>query len=205
MNELERNKPVIEFENLIADFYNAPYAVATDCCTNAMELSLRLEQSRGNNTAKCTKYTYVCVPNMLNKIKLDWHFTDEKWTGFYHLTDTTIDAAVFWKQGGYIPNTRMCLSFQYGKHLSSIRGGMILLDNKDDAELLRKMTYDGRVRNNLPFWEQEIDTVGYHYYMPPMLAKIGLENFDKVKDAPVKAKNWDWYRDVSKYPIFQKT
>ena len=38
----------------------------------------------------------------------------------------------------------MVLSFQRTKHLSTDRGGMILLDNEEDASLLRKMAYDGR-------------------------------------------------------------
>ena len=34
---------VKEFEQQIAKFYGAPYAVATDCCTHAIELCLRVE------------------------------------------------------------------------------------------------------------------------------------------------------------------
>jgi len=30
-------KEVIEFENIIADFYGSKYAVATDCCTHALD------------------------------------------------------------------------------------------------------------------------------------------------------------------------
>ena len=33
---------VRQFEEQIADFYGAPYAVATDSCTHAIELCLRL-------------------------------------------------------------------------------------------------------------------------------------------------------------------
>jgi len=32
---------VTEFESQIADFFGAPYAVATDSCTHALELCLR--------------------------------------------------------------------------------------------------------------------------------------------------------------------
>ena len=32
---------VEQFENQVADFFGAPYAVATDCCTHAVELCLR--------------------------------------------------------------------------------------------------------------------------------------------------------------------
>ena len=32
---------VDEFESALADWWGAPYAVATDCCTHAIELCLR--------------------------------------------------------------------------------------------------------------------------------------------------------------------
>ena len=35
-------KTVLEFEKRVADFFGSPYAVATDCCTHAIELCLRL-------------------------------------------------------------------------------------------------------------------------------------------------------------------
>jgi len=30
-----------------------------------------------------------------------------------------------------------------------------------------------------------------------------MKNFEAVKDAQVKEKNWDYYRDISNYPIFK--
>jgi len=45
---------------------------------------------------------------------------------------------------------------------------------------------------------------GYHYYMTPHKAKIGLKNFEKVKDIPRKEKNWDWYPDIHELPVFKK-
>ena len=149
MDEITRNEPVIKFEKTIAEFFGAPYGVAVDCCTNGLELCFRLDQQqRGNKVvlAKVPLYTYVSIPNMLDKIDQPWKWEDNKWIGYYHLTDNIIDAAVYWKKGGYVPGTKMVLSFQRTKHLSTDRGGMILLDNEEDASLLRKMAYDGRAR-----------------------------------------------------------
>ena len=42
MDELTKNEPVIRFEKTIAEFFGAPNGVATDCCTNALELCFRL-------------------------------------------------------------------------------------------------------------------------------------------------------------------
>ena len=207
MDEITRNEPVIKFEKTIAEFFGAPYGVAVDCCTNGLELCFRLDQQqRGKKVviAKVPYYTYVSVPNMLDKIGQQWKWEDDKWIGYYNLTDEIIDAAVYWKQGGYIPGTKMVLSFQRTKHLSTDRGGMILLDNEEDASLLRKMAYDGRARTDVAWWKQEIDVVGYHYYLSPSKAELGLKNFDAVKDAQVKEKNWDYYRRIDNYPIFKK-
>jgi len=207
MDEITRNEPVIKFEKTIAEFFGAPYGVAVDCCTNGLELCFRLDQQqRGKKVviAKVPYYTYVSVPNMLDKIGQQWKWEDDKWIGYYNLTDEIIDAAVYWKQGGYIPGTKMVLSFQRTKHLSTDRGGMILLDNEEDASLLRKMAYDGRARTDVAWWKQEIDVVGYHYYLSPSKAELGLKNFDAVKDAQVKEKNWDYYRRIDDYPIFKK-
>ena len=60
---------------------------------------------------------------------------------YYYLGNTNIiDAAVYWKKNGYIENTYMCLSFQFKKHLSLGRGGAILLQNKNDYDILKKMS-----------------------------------------------------------------
>ena len=37
-------------------------------------------------------------------------------------------------------------------------------------------------------WKQDIKTVGYHYYMTPDKAKMGLKNFVRVKDQKPKKK-----------------
>ena len=34
---------LFEFEQALADYTGAPYAVATDCCTHAIELCLRMD------------------------------------------------------------------------------------------------------------------------------------------------------------------
>ena len=48
-----------------------------------------------------------------------------------YITNNVIDAAVLWEKNSYVKGTMMCISFQFQKHLSLGRGGMILLDDKD--------------------------------------------------------------------------
>lgn len=39
---------VTEFENQVAEFFGAPYAVAVDACTHGVELSLRYTNAKKN-------------------------------------------------------------------------------------------------------------------------------------------------------------
>jgi dTDP-4-amino-4,6-dideoxygalactose transaminase len=191
---------ILEFEKKISQFYNAPYAVATDCCTHAVELCLRYE---GYNNIIVPTHTYISVPFTLRKLNLNWKFEYQEWKDFYYLGNTNIiDAAVYWKQNGYIQDTYMCLSFQYKKHLSLGRGGAILLQNKEDYDILKKMSYDGRDVLK-PWAEQDISIMGYHYYMTPEIAITGLEKMQEVKQNPPKKWSYIDYPNLTKMTVFK--
>jgi dTDP-4-amino-4,6-dideoxygalactose transaminase len=194
------NDIVEKFEKLIANFYNAPYAIAVDCCTHAIELCLRL--NKPTNTLTCPKHTYLSVPMTFEKLAYRWEFNDVKWEDYYQIGGTNIiDAAVYWKWHGYIPGTMMCLSFQFKKHLNLGRGGMILLDNEEQAIQLRKMRYDGRL-DNIPWAEQDIDTVGYHYYMTPEIAQTGIFRYCTAEVTEARKWTYQDYPDLSKMKVF---
>ena len=193
---------VSEFEKSIAKFFGAPYAVAVDSCTHGIELCLRYTKETKINVPK---RTYLSVPFLAEKIGLEREWRDENWEDYYTLNfgdKRIIDAAVLWRKDSYIPDTFMCLSFQYQKHLSLGRGGIILLDNENDFITLKKMSYDGRLPN-IPWREQDIDTIGFHYYMTPETAKLGLEKLQNAIDA--KPKQWvvtDW-PDLTQMSVFK--
>jgi dTDP-4-amino-4,6-dideoxygalactose transaminase len=190
---------IVKFEKLIATFYNAPYAVAVDCCTHAIELCLRLTKP---NNVTCPAHTYPSVPMTLKKLDINFSFVDASWNDFYFLGNTNIvDAAVYWRRNGYIPNTLMCLSFQHKKHLSLDRGGMILLDNLTQYNELKKMRYDGRL-DDIPWKEQDIDSIGYHYYMTPETAERGIYKFCTAEVTEPKLWTHEDYPDVSKMKVF---
>ena len=95
----------------------------------------------------------------------------------------------------------MCISFQFRKHLNLGRGGVILLTNYSDYIELKKMTYDGRVPD-IPWREQNIKSIGYHYYMTPETAEVGLSKLpEAIKRKPKKWSVSDW-PDVSKMNVF---
>tara|TARA_R110001599_G_scaffold335004_1_gene551572 strand:- start:927 stop:1514 length:588 start_codon:yes stop_codon:yes gene_type:complete len=186
------------FENKIAEFFGAPYAVAVDCCTHGLELCLIHQHA---NIIKVPKKTYISVPFLSAKLNILLEFKDEDWKDYYYLTDNIIDAAVLWKKNSYIPKTFMCVSFQFRKHLALGRGGIILTDNKEAAIKLKKMSYDGR-HPDIPWREQDIETVGYHYYMTPETAELGLKKLpNAIKNKPTQWTINDW-PDVSKMKVF---
>ena len=190
---------IADFEKEIADFFGAPYAVAVDCCTHGLELCLRL---KGAKKIKTPKHTYLSVPMLAEKLNIELEWTDEEWQDYYYLTEDIIDAAVHWKPKSYIPDTYMCVSFQFRKHLSLGRGGVILFDNKEDFETLKRMSYDGR-SPDVSWSVQNIKTIGYHYYMTPETAELGLKKLPAA--ITTKPKKWiytDW-PDLTKMDVFR--
>ncbi len=193
-------KVINDFEQKIAHWYGSPYAVAVDCCTHAVELCLRYKKIKKFTVPP---NTYPSIPNLAKKIGIEFEWKEEDWKDYYYLGGTNIiDAAVLWKKHSYIPGTLMCLSFQFQKHLSLGRGGMILLDDKEAKDELKKMSYDGR-DPDIPWREQNISTIGYHYYMTPETAEKGLE---KLPEA-IKTKPKDWkleeWPDLSNMDVFK--
>tara|TARA_R110002020_G_scaffold241567_5_gene454782 strand:+ start:5521 stop:6117 length:597 start_codon:yes stop_codon:yes gene_type:complete len=191
---------VEEFEKQISSFFGSKYAVAVDCCTHAIELCLRKQQIQKFSVPK---RTYVSIPLLANKLNIDFEWRDEEWQDYYFLGGTNIvDAAVLWREDSYIPSTFMCVSFQFRKHLSLGRGGIILTDDIEDAIILKKMSYDGRTPD-IPWREQNIDTFGYHYYMTPETAELGLKKLpEAIASQPRKWTINDW-PDLTKMEIFK--
>ena len=75
--------------------------------------------------------------------------------------------------------------------------------NEVDYLSLKKMSYDGRIPN-VPWRDQDIDTVGFHYYMTPETAKLGLDKLQTAIDTPPR--QWvvtDW-PDLTEMQIFKK-
>ena len=188
------------FERAIADFFGSPFAVAVDSCTHGVELALRYNNAQ---TISVPNRTYLSIPFLSYKLDIDLEWRDEEWVDYYYITENVIDAAVLWKPNSYIPNTFMGISFQYQKHLSLGRGGVLLMDNEEAAKQIKKMSYDGRLPN-IPWREQNIDTVGYHYYMTPEVAQMGLDKLPKaIETTPRQWVVTDW-PDLTKMDIFNK-
>ena len=191
---------VFEFESIVSKWFGAKYGIAVDSCTHGIELCLR---HIGIEEVKVPKKTYLSIPFLSNKLNVPLKWKDEDWRDYYEIGNSGVyDAAVLWRENSYIPNTMMCLSFQFQKHLSLGRGGMILLDDEDSYKSLRKMVYDGR-EPNIPWRDQNIDTIGYHYYMTPETAELGIKKFKDVVNETPRKWNLDDWPDLTQLEVFK--
>ena len=125
---------------------------------------------------------------------------------YYHIGNTRIiDGAVHFAQDGYVPDTLMCLSFQFKKPLGLGRGGAILCNKQSDYDTLKKMSYDGRDLTADGWWgDQQIDTQGYHYYMTPETAQLGIDKLPVVSRVEWPTWSWKNYPDLTTMPVFEQ-
>jgi dTDP-4-amino-4,6-dideoxygalactose transaminase len=190
------------FEKAVAEFFGAPYAVSTDSCTHALELCLR-ELANKEDVITLPSWNYWSVPMTMEKIGVPYQFKDIKWAGMYKMDPYPIwDCAVHWERDTYKPGQFMCLSFHHKKSIPVGRGGMILLDNKDLHYKWSKMRFDGKdlTKGN---HSEDIDTMGYHYYMHARDVCRGILLFDQLKDDPWTAWTWEKYMDLAKFTCFK--
>jgi len=179
-------KVVREFEEAVAEYTGAPYAVAVDSCTNALFLACKyLKVEEVTIPAK----TYISVPNSIVHAGGKVNFRDYKWAGSYQLEPYPIwDCAKRFTSGMYRPGAIQCVSFQTRKILSIGKGGMLLTDSLDAVKWLKSARFNGR--SEVPLEEDTYDSFGWNMYMTPEQAARGLWNFyylpDHNEDQPVE-------------------
>lgn len=195
---------VAALEERVAEYAGAPCAVAVDSCTNALLLALRLHfMSTTEREVILPAYTYVGVAYSVLNAGGYCGFTDYKWDGAYRLGKTQIiDSARRFCRGMYERKTMYCLSAHWGKHLKIGRGGFILLDNDDDAAVLRVMRFDGRTAG-VPPSRDLFHLRGQHCYMLPEEAARGLMLMNYMPNYNADLP-WDDYPDLRKFDIFRR-
>jgi dTDP-4-amino-4,6-dideoxygalactose transaminase len=162
-----------QFEDQLAHYTGAPFAIMTDCCTHAIELCLRYR--RVINT-KFTAYTYLSIPMTMHKLGIEYELVPEKWAGEYRFYGTDIwDSARRLEPAMYRTGQMQCLSFGHSKPIEIGGGGAILLDDSEAYRTILRQRYDGRDLNIAPWQEQIEFDVGYHYRPTIEQAKRGLE------------------------------
>lgn len=173
---------ISEFEQALANYTGAPYAIMTDCCTHALELCFRFEKTK---RVRFSAHTYLSIPMLMHKLGIEYELLDGDWIGQYKFHGSRIwDCARRLERNMYQPGQLQCLSFGHGKPLQIGRGGAILLDDKVAYEIIRKQRYDGRDLSIAPWQDQEVFHVGYHYRPTIEEATKGLELLPNVDERP---------------------
>jgi dTDP-4-amino-4,6-dideoxygalactose transaminase len=192
-------KIVEMFEEEIAEYTGAPYAVALDNCTDALFLCCTYLKVQ---YVTIPKKTYLSVPQAVMASGGKVSFDDTEWEGLYQLRPYPIyDSARRFTSEMYIPNTFMCLSFHPKKILKMRKGGMILTDDKDAYTWFKKARHEGR--DEIPYTQDNITFMGWNMYMTPPDAAEGLwmmtsmpkHNEDTIEDYPDLRRN-DLYKDM---------
>lgn len=199
MHRDERRKAfwvVDDFEEELAEYCGAPYAVAVDSCTNAIFLSLVLEAERwGNLTLTLPAHTYSGVAQAAINAGWSLRWDYDVWQKEYPIPPTNVvDAALNLAPNQYKAGTLTCLSFHAAKQLTIGIGGAILTDNKKDNEWLRAARMDGRQQGTNSAQPQR---PGFHCFMPPDVAARGLWILMALKGAAPADCRHDDYPDLS--------
>ena len=188
---------VKQFEDELSKFTGAPYVVTTDCCTHAIELCFRLLHIR---RCKFSAYTYISVPMTMKLLGVDYELTDTTWQEEYQFSETPVwDSARCLKPGMYRPDQYQCLSFGHSKPLDNVRGGAILLDNKEHYKQLKMMSYDGRDLSHEKWIDQKVYKQGFHYMMRHEECESGsllLENYISAGNFEHTYKPYPDLRDI---------
>ena len=196
-------KIVRMFEEEIANYTGAPYAISIDSCTNALFLICKyLEVGEVTIPSK----TYLSVPQSIihagGEVVFDRREETNNWKGIYQLKPYPIyDAAKRLKKDMYIPNTYMGLSFHIKKLLPIWKGGMILTDNAEAADWFKKARYEGRSEKF--YKEDDITFHGWNMYMTPQQAAQGLAMFQNYSAEGGDLGEDNGYRDLTEFTVFK--
>jgi dTDP-4-amino-4,6-dideoxygalactose transaminase len=188
------------FEEKVAKFAGAKFGIAIDCCSHGLFLCLKYFNATGSITIPSR--TYVSVPMQIQHAGCVPKLVDMKWTGRYRLDPYPVwDGAVRWQENMYTDGLHV-VSFQIKKRIPIGRGGMILTDDEDAANWLRKARHDGRDLT-IPYSDDDFAFTGWHYYMTPEDAARGILLMDAVPGSYPDSGNHQTYVDLSTKRIFK--
>ena len=202
------HKITARFEEALCKYTGAPYAVTVDNMSNALFLSLKYENIEGREIT-IPERTYPSVPCEIihagGRVKFS-RVEGKSIKGAYLLFGSrTVDSALRFTAGMYIPGTFMCLSFTGPyKHLKLSKGGAILTDDKAAADWFKRSRFSGR--RECSYHNDALDMLGWNFYMMPEIAARGLlliTNFYERDGTPKKNEDLEIeYPDLSQFEIY---
>ena len=204
-----------QFEEELCKYTGAKYAVALDNMSNALFLALYYEKNvvkrLDHDFIKIPSRTYPSVPCEIIHagLKVEFEKVEGKTIkGAYQLQPSrVVDSALRFTADMYIPDTHMCISFTGPyKHFKLSKGGAILTDNKDAYRWFKRARYSGR--RECSYFEDNLDMLGWNFYMMPELATRGLLLMNQFYDRQGNKKhNEDLtlpYPDLSKFKVYNQ-
>lgn len=198
---LHNPQKIVEwFEEEVANYTGAPYAVSYDNCTSAIKMVCKM---LGVETVTIPLQTYLSVPQSILQAGGEVQFEDKEWSGIYQLKPYPIwDAAKRFTSNMYIPGSYMCLSFGIKKNLKVGKGGMVLTDNVEAVKTLKKMRWSGRTEG-ISYYQDDLELDGGNYYITPEQAARGLmllSVYPKVAPDQYEEPN---YRKLNEFSLFK--
>ena len=203
-----------EFEEKLAHYTGAKYAVTVDNMSNGLFLALYYENvvmNRTEDTITIPSRTYPSVPcEVIHAgLKVDFEPVEGKTIkGAYQMKGSNVwDSALSFTADMYVPKSHMCISFTGPyKHFKLSKGGAILTDDYEAYLWFRRARYSGR--REVSYFEDNFDMIGWNFYMMPELAARGLLLMAQFYNMDgTKKHNEDLelpYPDLSKFDVYTK-
>ena len=203
-----------EFEQALADYTGAKYAVTLDNMSNGLFLALYYEnhvKQRTEDTITIPARTYPSVPCEIIHagLKVDFEKVEGNTiTGEYLLKGSNVWDSALWFSGDmYVPGSHMCVSFTGPyKQFKLSKGGAILTDDEEAYEWFKRARYSGR--RACSYHEDNFDMLGWNFYMMPELAARGLLLMGQFYNLDGTKKILDRltlpYPDLSKFDIYKQ-
>jgi dTDP-4-amino-4,6-dideoxygalactose transaminase len=204
-----------EFEEKLAQYTGAKYAVTLDNMSNGLFLALYYEhyvnKSIKTDSITIPNRTYPSVPCEIIHagLKVKWEMQPGNTiTGAYQLKGSNVwDSALSFTGDMYKPGTHMCVSFTGPyKHFKLSKGGAILTDSHEAYLWFKRARYSGR--RECSYHDDNLDMLGWNFYMMPELAARGLLLMGQFYNLDGSKKtNPDLtlpYPDLSKFKVYQQ-
>jgi len=209
------------FEQQLADYTGAKYAVTVDNMSNALFLALyyenHIKKSIKGGFVYCPKRTYPSVPCEIIHAGLKVEFTENygcldmkegTLKGAYELGNSNVyDSALRFTADMHLKGTHMCVSFTGPyKHFKLSKGGAILTDDEEAYSWFKRARYSGR--NECSYHDDEFDMLGWNFYMMPELAARGVLLMGQFYNMDGTKKHQEDltlpYPDLSKFKIYNQ-
>lgn len=194
---------VEQFEASVAKFAGSKHAVAVNTGTSALFLSMMYARKAQpcTDTVAMPARTFVSVPMAAIHAGLKVALLDEPWYGIYQIKPFDVwDGALRFRRGMYKTGLH-CLSFHARKLLNIGEGGMVLTDDPAAASWLKRAAYSGRSAPTYAI--EDIDMLGWQFYMNPEKAARGLHLMEYIADD--LADQHMIYPDLRRVPVFAKS